>query len=365
MKKIFTVIFLLLLFSVKVSAENPYDEQYDISGADGLYDLLPEDATNTVERFDIDLSDPDWVNGITPEGIFSQIGDFLKSGISVPLKCGAGMLAVIILMAAASTFDGFKNFSEIASYIFVLVSSAGILMPMFSLIESTADATRGISTLMTGFVPIYTGILVAGGQGITASGMSFLLLFAANGVSMLASFVIVPLMSCYLGIGMAGSVMPIGGVNRLGDGIKKTALWILTLTLTLFLGLLSVQTAVNKAADNLGLKTLKFFIGTFVPVAGGALSESLTTLLGSVKLLKTSVSMFGVVGIAATVIPVVLELFVWRGVLFVLDMAAELFGVNLKTGILKAADCVLSVLVGVLLFTASLFIISLAVISGG
>jgi stage III sporulation protein AE len=184
-------------------------------------------------------------------------------------------------------------------------------------------------------------------------------------VSLLASFVIVPLMSCYLGIGLVGSVMPVGAVGRIGEGIKKTALWILTLTLTLFLGLLSVQTTVNRAADNMGVKTLKFLIGTFVPVAGGALSESLTTLLGSVKLLKSSVSMFGVIGISATAVPVVLELFAWRAVLFVLSLAAELFGVELKTSMLRAADTVISVLVGVLLFVAVLFIISLAVISGG
>jgi stage III sporulation protein AE len=365
MKKILFIILLLVCFSVRVSAEEPYKEQFDLSGADSLYDLLGEDATETINRFNIDLSDPDWVNTITPEGIFSQIGDFLKSGIKEPLKCGAGMLAVIILMAAALAFDGFKGFSDIASYIFVLVSSAGILMPMFSLINATASAVKGISALMTGFVPIYTGILVAGGESITASGMSFLLLSAAGMVSLLASFVIVPLMSCYLGIGLVGSVMPVGAVGRIGEGIKKTALWILTLTLTLFLGLLSVQTTVNRAADNLGVKTLKFLIGTFVPVAGGALSESLTTLLGSVKLLKSSVSMFGVIGISATAVPVVLELFAWRAVLFVLSLAAELFGVELKTSMLRAADTVISVLVGVLLFVAVLFIISLAVISGG
>ncbi|MEE0928346.1 MAG: hypothetical protein UIG59_04060 [Acutalibacteraceae bacterium] len=365
MKKICVIVLLMILMSVNVFAQDPYKEQYEISGANGLYDLLGEDASEAVKNFEIDLAEPDWVNNITPEGIFLQIGDFLKNGIKTPLKCGAGMLAVIILLAAASTFDNFKGFADIASYVFVLVSSAGILMPMFSLIKSTADAVKGISTLMTGFVPVYTGILVAGGQSVTASGMSFLLLFGANMVSMLASFVIVPLMSCYLGIGMVGSIMPLGGTNRLGEGIKKIAMWILTLTLTLFLGLLSIQTTVNKAADNLGLKTLKFLIGTFVPVAGGALSESLTTLLGSVKLLKSSVSMFGVIAIAATAIPVALELLSWRAMLFVLDMLAEVFGVNLKTNMLRAADCVLSVLVGVLLFVAALFIISLAVISGG
>lgn len=365
MKRIIAVLLFMGIFCINVSAQDPYKDQYELSGAEDIYEMLDENAREAVDRFDIDISDPDWVGKLTPKNIFRQIGEFIKTGAKTPLACGAGMLGVMILMAAAATFDSFKPFNDIASYVFVLISAAGILLPMFSLIESCGSAIKGISTLMLGFIPIYAGILTVGGQTATASGMSFLLLFAAEGVSNLASFVIVPLMSCYLGVSMVGSVMPVGGTNRLGEGIKKAAMWILSLSLTLFLGLLSIQTAVNKAADNLGLKAARFMIGSFIPVAGGALSESLTTLLGSVKLLKSSVAMFVVFGIAVTVLPVVIELLIWRVVLFGLDVAADLLGVRFKTDILRAADSVLSVLVGVMLFIAALFIISLAVISGG
>jgi stage III sporulation protein AE len=359
------VIFFALLFTINVGAENTYKEQYDASGAEEIYDMLPNSAKDILDGLDIEISDPDWVNQLDYENIFQQIWGFIKDGAKTPLACGTGMLAVIILIAAANTFQGFGPYNDTASYIFVLTAAAGVLMPMFSLIESCGGAVKGISTLMIGFVPLYAGILAVGGHVATASGMSFLLLGAAGLVGNLSSFVIVPLMSCYLGVGMVGSIMPTGGTNRLGDGIKKAAMWILSLALTLFLGLLSIQTTVNRAADNLGLKAARFMIGSFIPVAGGALSESLTTLIGSVNLLKSSVGMFAVLGIAATVLPVVIELLIWRLVLFLLDIAADLFGVKLKTDILRAADSVLAVLVGVLLFVAVLFIISLAVISGG
>ena len=359
-------VFLCLAFSLGVSAEEDAKlEGYDESGADELYDLLGEDAKKILEEFDIDMSEADWVSHLDPESVFKLITEFFKSGFKKPLLCGGGMLAVILVMAAANTFDGFKVYNDAVSYVFVLISAAGVLLPLFSLIESCAQAVKGISALMLGFVPIYSGMLMLSGQGATASGMSFLLLAAASGVSNFSSFVIVPLMSCYLGIGLAGSVMPMGGTGRLGELIKKAAMWLFSLTTTIFLGLLSIQTAVNRAADNLGVKTLKFMIGSFVPVAGGALSDSFTTLLGSVRLLKTSVAMFVVVGIAVTVLPIVIELLAWRIIIYFTEAAAELFGVGLKTDILRAADCVLAVLLGVMLFTATLFIISLGVVSGG
>ena len=365
MKKIVITALFLLLFSINVCAQDAYTEQYEISGAEDIYGYLDEEARGFFDRLELDIGDSGWVGGLTAENIFEEIIGFLKDGMKTPLKCAAGLLALIVLLAAANTFEGFKPFEEVASYIFVLVAATGVLLPLFSLIENCGSAVKGVGTLMLGFIPIYAGILTVGGQGITASGMSFLLLGAAGAVGNIASFIVVPLMSGYLGVGLVSSVLPVGSANRLGEALKKTAMWILSLSLTLFLGLLSIQTAVNAAADNLGVKTVKFVLGSFVPVAGGALSESLTTLLGSVKLLKSSVGMFGVLGVAVTVLPVIIELLIWRVMLFFLLAAAELFGIQVKTDILKAADCVISVLIGVLLFVASLFIISLGVVLGG
>ncbi len=361
----FTLLF-SLIFTICVSAEEDiYKEQFEQSGADEIINYLSDNAKDIIVELDIDPSDSGWVNKLTPESVFKMVSSFFKEGLKKPLSCGMAMFAVIILLAAANTFEGFKIYNDLSSFVFVLITAAGILLPLFSVIESAANAVKGISTLMIGFVPLFAGILTISGGAVTASGMSFLLLAAAGAVGNISSFIIVPLMSCYLGVGMAGSVMPIGTTNRLGEGIKSIAMWVLSLSMTLFLGLLSVQTAVNRAADNLGIKTLKFMIGTFVPVAGGALSDSFTTLLGSVKLLKTSVAMFAALGIAIMVLPIIIELLIWRVTIYFLNLSLDLFGLNLKTDVLKSADCVLAVLIGVILFVSTLFIISLAVISGG
>ncbi len=364
MKKAVFILIFLFIFTLTVRAETDYSGQYEASGAEELYDLLEGESAGFFDRLEIDISDPDWVNRLELRGIYEEIAELIKTGFKGPLISCMGMLAVMLFIAVCSTFPTFAPYSETASYLFVLASAAGLLAPLFSLIAAAGSAVKGISTLMSGFIPVYTGILTASGRGITASGMSYMLLAAASGVGALSAFVIVPLMSCYLGLGTVGAMLPTAGVGRLGEAIKKTAMWILSLSLTLFLGLLSVQTAVNAAADNLGLKTARFVLGSFVPVAGGALSETLTTLMGSVKLLGSSVGMFGVLAVAFTVLPPVIELLAWRITFFGLDAAAELLGVRVRTDILKAADNVMAVLIGVLLFTAALFIISLAVIAG-
>ena len=347
----------MFVFAFPVRAEGLYSEQFDASGAGEIKEFLSDDAAEILEDMEIDPSDPEWVNNLGAESVFSNIVSFFKNGAKGPLKAGFTMLAFLLVTAAAGTFEGMRLHEDTVSYVFALVSAAILISPLVSFISVCGSAIKGITTLMTGFIPVFAGILTASGKGLTASGMSFMLLSAASAV--------LPLMNCYLGVGLAGSVSPIGGLSRLGDGMKKTAMWSLSLILTLFIGILSVQTGVNRAADGLGVKTAKFMIGSFVPVAGGALSESLTTLLGSLNLLKTSFGMFGAVCVAVTVLPVLIELIIWRLVIYALTVTAEALGVKNRIDILTSADSVLAVLLGILLFTAALFIISLAVVAGG
>lgn len=364
MKKLICLILLLFLFSTPVLAEKEtYTEQYKASGAEGLQDILPDSAKDFFTDKEINPENYDWVNSITAENIFTEILDFLKKGGMEPLRAASGMFGIVIIYAASALSDRLKKHKATLSYIFMLTTASGVLLPMFSIISSVSSAVKGSATFMTAFIPVYAGILTVGGQSVTASGMSFLLLFAAEAVTLLASFIIVPLMSAYLGMGLVSGIMPNGSAVALGETIKKAALWLFSLSLTVFLGILSIQTAVNADADNAGLKAFKFVLGSLVPVAGSALNESMTTLTSSLKLLKSSVGMYGVLAVGLTALPVVIELLLWRLSLFLVSAVSELFGVQEGIKLFKCADCVLSTLVGILLFTASLFIISLAVVT--
>lgn len=364
MKKILCILLFALVFSFSVSAEeNVYREQYDAAEVYELEDEISEEAREFFQSFDIDASDPGWVNKIGAEQIFSHIAEFLSEGGREPLRAMAQMTGVIILMAAANLFEKAARYKKVISYVFMLITAASVLLPMLSLISAVSDAIKGTATFMTAFVPIYSGILTVGGKGLTASGMSFLLLFAAEGVNLIASFVILPLMGSYLGMGLISGIMPGGSALALGETIKKASTWLFSLTLTVFLGLLSIQTAVNSSADSAGLRTVKFVLGSLVPVTGGALSESLGTLTSSVKLLGSSVAMWAVLALSIAVLPVILELLLWRLSLYLSSAVAELFSLKEGVNLFRCADYVLSTLLGIILFTGSLFIISLAVVT--
>ncbi len=366
MRKIIVFILVILLFSFNVSAEETaedfYKEQYEISGADKLDGALPEDVQKYMEDYGIDPSDSNWVNNIASTNVFQHIWEFIRTGARKPLAGGGAILAIILVSASVASFDIKGSAAAAALYATALSASAIIAAPVFSVITAGVNAMKGSAVFMTSFVPVFAVIVAASGGAVTSISMSSLLLGAVQAVNFITSFGIMPLMGGYMAISLSSSVSPIISKTGIAEGIKKLSFWIMSLVTTVFVGILSIQTAVNGAADTVTLRTVKFIVGSSVPVAGTALSEALTTVTASMGLLKASVGIYGVVAIGLIFLPLIAELLVWRLVLILNTCVSELFSLGKISGLLRSVDTVMSVLIGLLLLTGAMFIISLTVV---
>ena len=364
-KLILAIMLFIAVFTGLVSAEGEkdslYKEQYETAGADSLSEALPDDTRRYFEENGIDPADYSWVSVITADNVFSHIWGFLKSGAKAPLKAGAEVTALILIAAALSAAQ--LKGGSINAALYVAAAAAGVIaVPVLSSVSAAANALKGISTFMLSFIPVFAVITAASGAAATSASMSALLLTAAQGVSYISSFVIMPLMGGYMAVSISGSVSPLLKKSGIAVMIKRLALWITAFVSAVFVGILSIQTAVNASADTLSAKAAKFIIGSSVPVAGGVLSEALGTVTASMGLLKSSVGIYGAVACAGVILPLIAELLVWRAVLFVTAAVSELFSLNVIAEILRAADSVISTLIGIMLIAGAMFIISLAIV---
>lgn len=365
-KFISAIVLFIAVFTGLVSAEGEkdslYTEQYEMSGADSLSEALPDDTRRYFEENGIDPADYNWVSVITADNVFSHIWGFLKSGAKAPLKAGAEVTALILIAAALSAAQLKGGSINAALYVAAAAAAGVIAVPVLSSVSAAANALKGISTFMLSFIPVFAVITAASGAAATSVSMSALLLTAAQGVSYISSFVIMPLMGGYMAVSISGSVSPLLKKSGIAAMIKRLALWITAFVSAVFVGILSIQTAVNASADTLTAKAAKFIIGSSVPVAGGVLSEALGTVTASMGLLKSSVGIYGAVACAGVILPLIAELLVWRAVLFVTAAVSELFSLNVIAEILRAADSVISTLIGIMLIAGAMFIISLAIV---
>ena len=291
-KLISAIMLFIAVFTGLVSAEGEkdslYKEQYETAGADSLSEALPDDTRRYFEENGIDPADYSWVSVITADNVFSHIWGFLKSGAKAPLKAGAEVTALILIAAALSAAQLKGGSINAALYVAAAAAAGVIAVPVLSSVSAAANALKGISTFMLSFIPVFAVITAASGAAATSASMSALLLTAAQGVSYISSFVIMPLMGGYMAVSISGSVSPLLKKSGIAVMIKRLALWITAFVSAVFVGILSIQTAVNASADTLTAKAAKFIIGSSVPVAGGVLSEALGTVTASMGLLKSS-----------------------------------------------------------------------------
>ncbi len=361
MKKIIVILVLIFLLALPVGAQDNYVTQYQNVGANKLEDGLDEQTRKFFDENGIDAKDHSWVNRLTSSSVLSHIWQFVTKGAKAPFKTGVLVASVIFLSAALTAFGTAPRF-ETAIYAAVLSVSALVAGDIWQSVSAAVNAVKGTSSFMLSFVPIFASIVLLSGKAVTAPAMSALLLSAAETVSFVSSFAVLPLMGGYLALSISSGVSPLLNSSGIVDSVKKISMWIISLLSTLFIGILGIQTAVNAAADSVTLRTAKFILGTSVPVAGGVLSEAVSTISASMGLLRSSVGIYGVVALVFMLLPMVVELVLWRFMLMLNISLGELFSLPKITGILKAVDSMLSVLLGVVLMVGGMFIISLSVV---
>lgn len=364
MKKLVVFFVLMIIFALPVSAsEDVLSQQFEKSGANGLQDALPDETRKLMEDFGFDSAESLSPEAFTPQNIFAHIFSFLKDGAKTPAKTGITALLLIILFGA---FSGFKREGEVydtAELVLTASVSLSVLAPLITVIGSVSSALKAASVFLFSFIPVFAVIITATGAVSTGAVASATLMFAAQCVSAFATFGVIPLSSSFLSLSLCSSVSTLNVAGDIGQTVKKAAMWTLALVLTIFSGVLALQTTLSGAGDTLAIRTGKFVIGTLVPVVGGALSEAFSTLCGSAELLKGSVAVYGIAAVCLCLLPVIVELLLYRFWLFVCSFAAGIFSQSKTKTVLSAADSVLSILISVLLFTTVTFVLCLLIIT--
>lgn len=356
------VILLAFAFSFPVFAEeNYYSEIYGQSGADKIKYSLDGETRDLLDDFGIDPADYGWVNSLDTKNVFSHLYSFLSGGAKLPLKGGLALLGIILAAAVIRAFGKEREPDAAAKFAVTLAACGVIVTGVYESVTLAVNAIKGVGTFMLSFVPVYMGIVSVSGAPVSAAANGGIMLAAAEFISGSAAFMITALMGAYLSISVGACVSPALNSSGFAELFKKAGMWLMSLCTTVFLGLLGVKNTVNSAADSLSTRTAKFIIGTCVPVAGTALSGAVSTVSSSVALLKTSVGVYGIVALAAILLPVLAEILIWRLILNACGAVCTLFSVDETEKLLKAVDGMFAFLLGATLLTGATFIISLSV----
>ena len=369
MKKIIATVIIVLavMFTpqgVYADSEEQNNEYYDrlISEInEGLSFEGDEDVKTVLEDNNITLEDPSSAANISVSDVIKHIFESFTAALRSPLIMlgkitAATMLCVLVRsMSAEGTVD--KVFTLICVLTTVLVISDTVTDSLYSVKTSMGQ----MNSFMMSYIPIFSSVATAGGSAAAGAGYYSVMLIICESAGILADTILVPFLSAVLAVTLVSAINPSLDLGSLAESVKKLVIWVLGIVMTLFTGLLSIQSFAG-AADNLSARAVKFAASSFIPVIGGSVSEAYSAVKGSIGVIRTSVGVIGVIIMSVIVAKPLLTLLAVKLAVWIGAIINDIFGISNSGGLLKSINSVLSIGVSILAAYSIMFVISTSVV---
>lgn len=361
-----------LMFTMNVYAaeddsgiEDVYKAQFEAADMGSLFFGLPQETRERLSKAGVEFEADREPQTLDTAGLLSQAAEMLVSGSKTPL-CGFTVCFGIIILCSMTEGFGIgaseKKLSSVQNTAAAMCICAAVIVPLCSTIQRVSEVLSGASGFMLLYVPIMAGLLSAAGSQLGAASYYTSMIVAGNAVSLAASRFIVPLMNVFLALSVTSSVSPKLRLDSLCETVYKTAKWAITLVMSVFITVLSLNSMITSSMSSVAKRALKFTVSSFAPVVGSVLGEALSAFNGSLELLRSGAGVFIIIASAFIILPVLFECIVWQFALFVLSSAADISGISRLGNVFRTVSKAAAMLTALLLCTLTVFIISTVIV---
>ena len=346
-------------------APEVYEKQLSEAGLDSLTKGLPEQTREALEKNSLTPGNISALSSLKLNGLIGCITELSSGSGKTPLASFSICIAILLLSTVTEglrTGLSEKRLQTVQNSVVTLCLCICLIVPLCQTVARTSEIIRGGAGFMLLSFPVLGGLLATSGREVTAASCCGTMLTAGNALSAASSMLVVPLMNVFLALSVTSSLSPGLRFGSLCDSIYKTAKWILTLVTSVFVTVMSVQTLITSSMDNVSRRTLRFAVGSFVPVVGNVLSEALTTFSGSLALLRSGAGVFVIIAAVFLITPVLAECLIWQFSLFLLSSFSDILGLSQASGLFKSVSKSAGMLTALLLCTLTVIIIGTVVL---
>lgn len=372
-KVLYTIVGVIILFfitsdiyGVDDNKSNVAEEIKENFGLSAYLDSIGECIQEAnISEFNISDFSNDLISGrgIGYNKIFQNIISLLGKEIFISLKSAILILIIILLMAI---LNGINENSQILNIVYLVcfIAIASITIGNFTQIISMFKNTSDILSKIVQIVSPFLIAILIGTGAITSTGLiQPLILFMASLIGFIITYIIIPCISVSVALNVISSMSDNFKFNELSKMFSKCAIWIIGIVLTLFLGILSLETTLSASVDSLTVNVTQAAFSNFIPVVGKFFSDSLETVIGTSKIIGKA---GGVVGIVSMVVISSVPIIKIASVCIVYYLLAAISEIVCKEEkikkYIKGFGDVYKTLLGILIGINILFIISIGII---
>lgn len=347
MKRILFILMLVMSISATVYA-------YDIPTIDG-YDIFSNTA---VEMATGEFS-------LNPVDVFNNILASLSQELKSFSVTASSILVMTLLSSTVNTMNSAlgTGMSANASFFTFFTVISGLALTCFFKTLTYATEVMGYMTdFMSKLSPVLIVTLFACCKPASAAAFEPVLSAAVVIVSEVITRCLVPLITFSAVLSVAGNVGDRNGISGFVKIVKSATKWIMALVITVFTGINAIYGFATPALDAVGTRTLKFAVGSLVPIVGGFLSDTLDTVTASGAVVKNAVGASGIVMLCIICIPPIIKLGIMQMMFKLISAITEPISDRRISGMLWEIGEAFVALFGVVVLTAVMFIINICII---
>lgn len=370
MKTISMIVISLVIMcalTLTVSADETYEYKLDRPS-----DKKAEDAvTSFIESL------PDEIKDALPDGgkdadtgdydtdyFVDRIKSALTDAVSPAMKTVSRLLGIVLIgavfhiYAESVTQAGVRNVFSFCSTLCISLALFEVMKTLFNVTEALLGT---LSKTMLAMIPAMEAIYISSGNittaAVTSTGVNLMIGFVQSVFSNVVSPALYTAFVLCLGASVTGN----RGVAFIVKTLKGLITGSVIVIMTVMTFVLSIQTAGASAADTLTSKTVRFAIGSYLPIVGGSVAESFSLLSGSIGVIKQGCGITGIVVMIIAFLPPFAVILMNRIAVGFSGAVAGVLGCTEESTLLEECKGICTILIAVCAGACVMYVIALGI----
>ena len=297
--------------------------------------------------------------------IFNEIINLFGKEIKETIKVIGSVIVIIVihsvLKSVSENLEN-KSISQITYYVQYILIVTLIMSNFADIIKLVKDTIQNLVGFSHSLLPILITLVISTGNVVTAGIVQPVLLFLITFIGNIITTFLLPLILVGTSLGIISKISDKVQIDKLSKYFKSSAIWILGVVLTIFVGVLSLEGSLTSSVDGVTVKTAKVAVSNFIPVVGKILGDAVDTVMGCSNILKNAVGVVGVIVIIGICIVPVLKLTILMATYYIASAICQPIADEKIVGLLGQIGDTFKILLAMMITVSVMLIIGVTLV---
>ncbi|MCX7772078.1 MAG: stage III sporulation protein AE [Clostridia bacterium] len=290
-----------------------------------------------------------------PKTLLAILGKEIKANVALVLELFAVMLFGAIIRSLQPMQSGISNEAARLGVNGVMVILAAVSFG--SLVKIVTTAIESMQNIAAIAMPALFALMASSGKIVSVTAMQPIMFLGVNAACQILKTVLLPIAVMSGLLFLINSISERFKLKSLAKLLKSCAVWATGVLTLIFSIIVTIQKLASTTVDAVALRTTKFAISTFVPVAGKYMSDAADTIIVCASAARNAAGILTLVGLGLIfVLPFIKVFVVMMTFKLTAAVAAPLGDDGILGGLEEAAGS-LQVMLGIM--GAALFVLVL------